>query len=126
MTDARPTSDPVPDVVGTPIVGAMPDDVHARVPILTIFEIPDRPRLTDHQCNGLAGVERAATTESDHTVVLAAAIRSHASSDVCFDRVCLHVAEYFADQSRFATCLDGACNHRQGGEAGIGDDAAVA
>ena len=45
-------------------------DVDARVPVVAILEIPQRPRLTDHQRDGLADVERTAAAEGDDAVAL--------------------------------------------------------
>ena len=67
-------------------------DVHARVPVLAILEIPDRTRLPDHQRDRLAGVERAAAAERDDAVVRAAPVGRDAVRDVRFDRIRLHVA----------------------------------
>ena len=116
MTEARPTSEPVPAVVGTPIVGRHARDVHARVPVLAILEIPDRPRLPDHQRDRLAGVERAAAAERDDAVVRPpAAIRRDAVRDVGFDRVRLDVGEDSQPRPARGT-TDRACDHRQRGE----------
>ena len=45
MTPARPTSEPVPAVVGTATIGAMPVRIGARPPVADVLEIPHRPRL---------------------------------------------------------------------------------
>ena len=97
-------------------------DVHARVPVLAIFEIPDRARLPDHQCNCFAGVERAAAAERDHAIVRTAPICRHAVRDVRLHRVCLQVGEDFAREAGAAAGLDSLRDHRQSGEPGIGDE----
>ena len=71
MTPARPTSEPVPAVVGTATIGAMPSRVGARPPVADILEIPDRPRLSGHEGDELAGVEPAAAAEGDDAVMAA-------------------------------------------------------
>ena len=45
MTPARPTSDPVPAVVGTATIGAMPGGIGARPPVADVLEVPHRPGL---------------------------------------------------------------------------------
>ena len=42
-TPARPTSEPVPAVVGTATIGAILSGIGARPPVADILEIPDRP-----------------------------------------------------------------------------------
>ena len=59
MTPARPTSEPVPAVVGTATIGKMPFGVGARPPVADILEIPHRPGLAGHEGDDLAGIEPA-------------------------------------------------------------------
>jgi hypothetical protein len=69
MTPARPTSEPVPAVVGTATIGAMlvgSARVHQSP---TILEIPHRPRLPRHEGDQLADVEARAAAEGDDAVM---------------------------------------------------------
>ena len=72
-TPARPTSEPVPAVVGTATIGAIAVGVGARPPVADILEIPDRPRLPGHEGDELAEVEPAAAAEGDDAVMAAGA-----------------------------------------------------
>ena len=87
MTPARPTSEPVPAVVGTATIGAMPVGVGARPPVADILEIPHRPRLAGHEGDDLAGIERRAAAEGDDAVMAARAKAASAGLDVGLDRV---------------------------------------
>ena len=89
-------------------------DVDARVPILAILEIPDRPALTDHQRDRLAGIERTAATEGDDAVIAALLVKLDARAHVRFHRIRLHVRKDLARQSCLTTQLhdfrdDGQC-----------------
>ena len=118
MTDARPTSEPVPAVVGTATTGAMPRGIDTRVPVLAVLEIPDRARLADHQRDRLAGVERAAAAEGDDAVMRPAPKRIDARRDVGLDRIRLHVREHFAGRPDVAARLHRVRDHRQAASAG--------
>ena len=50
-------------------------DVHARVPVLAVLEVPQRTRLPRHQRDGLADVERAAAAEGDDAIAAVPACR---------------------------------------------------
>ena len=80
MTPARPTSEPVPAVVGTAMIGAMPLGIGARPPVADILEIPHRPRLPGHEGDDLADVERRAAAEGDDAVMAAGAKTAMPSS----------------------------------------------
>ena len=71
MTPARPTSEPVPAVVGTAMIGAIAVGIGARPPVADILEIPHRPRLPGHEGDQLAEIERRAAAEGDDAVMLA-------------------------------------------------------
>ena len=68
-TPARPTSEPVPAVVGTATIGAIRLGVGARPPVADILEIPDRPLLPGHEGDELADIEPAAAAEGDDAVM---------------------------------------------------------
>ena len=72
MTPARPTSEPVPAVVGTAIDrrDALADR-RAVQPVADILEIPHRPALAGHEGDHLADIQRAAAAEGDDAVVAA-------------------------------------------------------
>ena len=93
MTPARPTSEPVPAVVGTATTGAMPAGFGARPPVADVLEIPQRASLPRHECHDLAGVERRAAAEGDDAVVIAGAVGSQARLDVAAGRVAPDGAE---------------------------------
>ncbi len=83
MTETRPTSEPVPAVVGTATVGAMPVEVGAPVQLSpTSSKSHKRPRLARQEGDGLAGIERAAAAERDHAVMAARAVDRDAVLDV--------------------------------------------
>ena len=54
MTEARPTSEPVPEVVGTAMVGHDALGIGAGPIVADILEIPHRPLLARHEGDGLA------------------------------------------------------------------------
>ena len=93
MTPARPTSEPVPAVVGTATIGAMPAG-SARVhqsPTSSKSHIGRVwPRM---KATTLPAVERRAAAEGDDAVVAAVAQRREAGGDVRLGRVRLHVGE---------------------------------
>ena len=94
----------------------------ARVPVLAILEIPDRPVLADHQRDRLGGVERAATAEGDDTVVPPAAIDRHAAADVGLDRVTLHVGVHLAAEPGAPARFHRGGDHRQRRQPRIGHE----
>ena len=69
ITPARPTSEPVPAVVGTATIGDDARRIGPRPPVADILEIPHRPRLAGHEGDDLAGIERGAAAEGDDAVV---------------------------------------------------------
>ncbi len=75
-------------------------NVHARVPVLAILEIPDRARLPDHQRDCLADVERAAAAERDDAIVRAAPICRDTVGDVGLHRIGLNVARTLRRRGR--------------------------
>ena len=94
MTPARPTSEPVPAVVGTATTGAILSAIGARPPVADILEIPERPGLPGHEGDDLAGVEARAAAEGDDPVMIAGAEGGDAGLDVGLDRVGLYVGEH--------------------------------
>ncbi len=86
-TPARPTSEPVPAVVGTATIGAIASAVGARPPVADILEIPDRPGLAGLEGDQLAEIERRAAAEGDDAVMLALLEHGDAGVEVGADRV---------------------------------------
>ena len=82
MTPARPTSEPVPAVVGTATIGAILSGIGARPPVADILEIPDRARLPGHEGDDLAGIEARAAAEGDDAVMAAGAEHGDAGFDI--------------------------------------------
>ena len=73
MTPARPTSEPVPAVVGTATIGAMPFG-SARVHQSPTSSKSHIGRVwPGHEGDQLAGIERRAAAEGDDAVMLARA-----------------------------------------------------
>ena len=97
-------------------------DVDAREPVLAVFEVPDRPGLSDHEGDGLGRVERAAAAERDHAVVLSCAVCRNARGDVRLDGVRLHVGEQPAVQAGVTAQAHGVRDHRLRREPGVGDE----
>jgi hypothetical protein len=73
-TEARPTSEPVPAVVGTATMGWIAVGVGAGPPVADILEIPDRARLPGHEGQRLGQIEPRAAAEGDHAVEAALAV----------------------------------------------------
>ena len=105
MTPARPTSEPVPAVVGTATTGAILSAIGARPPIADILEVPERAGLPGHEGDDLAGIEPRAAAEGDDAVMLAGAEDGDAGLDIGVDRVRLHVGEH---RHRHACLLENA------------------
>src|SRR5262245_53004667 len=86
-----------PDFRSCPCRGWHGDDrghalgAHARVPVLAILKIPDRPILCHHQSDRLGGIDRAAAAECDYTVVPPGAVRRDAAGHVCFHGIALYL-----------------------------------
>jgi hypothetical protein len=97
ITDARPTSEPVPEVVGTATTGAM-----------------------DHQGDGLGRIHARTATESDHAVVPPLAVSCDSCGDIVAHRVTLHVAEDFAVQAGVAAGGPGGRHRGQVAESFVG------
>ena len=66
MTEARPTSDPVPCRRRDRNNGRDAGFIDTRPVIADVFEIPERTSLARHQCDGLGRIERRSATERDH------------------------------------------------------------
>ena len=93
MTPARPTSEPVPAVVGTATTGAMPAGIGAGPPIADVLEVPERAGLARHEGHDLARVERRSAAEGDDAVVAARAVGAQPRFDVAQGRVASDAAE---------------------------------
>jgi hypothetical protein len=70
MMLARPTSEPVPAVVGTAMIGCDAVGVGACPPVADILEIPHGTGLAAHEGQRLAKVEAAATAKGDDAVIV--------------------------------------------------------
>ncbi len=107
-TPARPTSEPVPAVVGTATIGAMPPG-SARCrpgrrcpPVPDVFEVPQRPRLPGHERDQLAGIQRRTAAEGNHAIVGAGAVGAEAIFDVGGDGIPAHPREQAASRHKLA------------------------
>ena len=114
MADARPVSEPVPEVVGTATTGTMPASSTRGPPVLPILEVPDGPGLAHHERDRLPGVEGAAAPEGDDPVVVPCPERRHPVEDVGFDRVAADLREYRAAEPRLLAGAHRVRDHRQG------------
>ena len=94
-TPARPTSLPVPAVVGTAMIGAIFDGIGAGVPVVDILQIPDRQvlPLMRHEGDHLAKVEGRAAAEADHPVMAAGEVDRDPGGHVRLVRVRVDVGE---------------------------------
>ena len=122
ITPARPTSEPVPAVVGTATTGAMPVRIGARPPVADILEIPHRPGLAGHEGDDLADIERGAAAEGDDAVMPAGAQGLEAGVDVGLDRVRLDVGEHRGFEPRVVEDRERLRGHRLRREERIGDE----
>ena len=123
MTPARPTSEPVPAVVGTATIGRDAGGVGAGPPVADVLEVPHRPGLAAHEGDDLAAVERRAAAEGDDAVVAAVAQHREAGGDVGLGRVRLHVGEDRGRAARRrASDAERAGGDRQRREARVGDE----
>ena len=92
-TAARPTSEPVPAVVGTATTGAIAL-ASARVhQSPTSSKSNTETRLALHQGDQLAGIERRAAAERHHAVMTARLEGRDAGREIGLDRIGLHVGE---------------------------------
>src|SRR6266702_4760406 len=89
ITPARPTSEPVPAVVGTAMIGTMPS-VLARV----------------HQSP--MSSKSHTSPDRDHAVMAARLECLHTRAQIRFGRICLHVRKYAERDARLANAADDA------------------
>jgi hypothetical protein len=97
-TPARPTSDPVPAVVGTAMIGAI-FAASARVYQSSISSRSQTLRSAAdarHQRDHLAQVQRRAAAKADHAVMLARQVDGDPVGHVLLVRVRVHVREHRA------------------------------
>ena len=124
-TAARPTSEPVPAVVGTATTGAIAV-ASARVhQSPTSSKSHTETRLAVHEGDQLAGIERRAAAERDHAVMPARLEGRDAGREVGLDRIGLHVGEQFGRRARGGEHLHGRRRHRHLGDDRIGDEQRV-
>ena len=97
-TPARPTSDPVPAVVGTAMIGAILDGIGAGIPVVDILQIPDAEvlALMRHQRDHLAKVQPRAAAKGNHPVMAARQIDGDAVGHVLLVRVRVHFGKHRA------------------------------
>ncbi len=91
-------------------------------PIADILEIPHRPRLPRHEGNDLAGIERAAATEGDDAVMMAAAQHGDAVLDIPGDGITAQISEDRRRHAGLFVRCDRIAHHRHASEPGIGDE----
>ena len=121
ITAARPTSEPVPAVVGIATTGRIPSAPRPLPVVAAVLEVPQRPRLAGHEGDRLGGVEAAAAAERDHAVVRARAHRRDPVLDVATGRVRPDRGEQAAGLPGAARDLEHPAPERVLGEPGIGD-----
>ena len=121
MTEARPTSEPVPEVVGTAMVATMPLG-SARVQLSPMSSKSHIGRFWPAmQRDGLGRIERAAAAKGDDPVIAAVAEDLQPVLDVLGDRVPLDVGEETGLQPGGLQARQRVLHHRQFGQARIGD-----
>ena len=86
-------------------------------PVTHVLEIPQRPGLTGHEGDHLAGVERRATAECDHSIVAASAKNREPGVDIGGDRI----AAYIREQAGGRHQRQGPPDHRRVAQALVGD-----
>ena len=96
-------------------------DIDAHEPVFAILEIKQRPRLANHQSNGLAHIQRAAATEGDDAVVTSGLVGRDAKHDVVADRVRLNARIGHAGHTGIGAQLDDVSDHRQLRQARVSD-----
>ena len=116
-TAARPTSEPVPAVVGTATIGAMHACVGARPPVADVLEVEHRARLALHEGDQLAGIERRAAAERHHAVMAAGLEGRDAGREIGLDRIGLHVGEQLRRHAGGGERLHRLRGHRHFGDA---------
>ncbi len=121
ITAARPTSEPVPAVVGTATTGQDARGARAQPVVADVLEIPEWARLAGQERDRLAGIEAAAAAERDHAVVAACAQRLDAPHDVGPGRVRPDGREQAAGEPGIAGDLQQPVPERVFGETGVGD-----
>ena len=102
-TAARPTSEPVPAVVGTATTGAITRSVGARPPVADVLEVEHRAGLVLHEGDQLAGIERRAAAERHHAVMSARLERRDAGREIRLDRIGLHFGEQLGRRTAAAS-----------------------
>jgi hypothetical protein len=98
-TLARPTSEPVPAVVGTATMGCDAVGIGAGPPVADILEIPDRPGLAGHEGDHLAQIEAGAAAKRDHAVMAAVAKTLTPGFEVDLVRVRVDLGEHRAAEA---------------------------
>ena len=121
MTEARPTSEPVPEVVGTAMMGAMPASLTRVKPIFPVLKIPDWPGLSDHQRDRFTSVQSTAATEGDDTVVSAIAKAFHPGRDIRLNGISPHIREQATPQPCVTAAGYRVVDHLQSSQPGVGN-----
>jgi hypothetical protein len=97
-TEARPTSEPVPAVVGTATLGDRVG-IGAGPPVADVLEIPDRAGLPGHEGDHLGKVEPGAAAKGDHPVMARRLEGRDPGLQVGLRRVRVHFGEQGAAQA---------------------------
>ena len=122
MAEARPVSEPVPEVVGTATTGTMPASptrVHQSSRSSKSQMGRDCPTMS---ADRLPRVESAAAPEGDDPVVVPVAKRRHPVLDVRFNRVPADLREDRAAEPRLPARGNRFRHHRQGGKPRVRDE----
>ena len=121
MTEARPTSEPVPGGGRHRQHRRHSRDIDPQKPVLAILEVKQRTRLADHQPNSLAYIQGAAAAEGNDTVVTSGLVGCDAKHDVVGDGIGLNARIGHTVQARIRTQLNRVRHQRQLGETRIGN-----
>ena len=93
ITPARPTSLPVPAVVGMATIGRDALGARPLPPVADILEVPQGPVLAGHEGDDLAAVQRTAAAQRHHAVMAAGGKARTPGLDIAGHRVRAHVGE---------------------------------
>ncbi len=121
ITAARPTSEPVPAVVGIATTGAIPSVLARSQLSPTSSKSHSGPGLAGHEGDRLGGIEAAAAAERDHAVVAARPQRLDAALDVGAGRVRPDLCEQAAGEPGVGRDSEHAVTEGVLGKSGVGD-----
>ena len=121
-TLARPTSDPVPAVVGTATLGAMASASARGPPVAHVLKIPDRAGLAGHEGDHLAEIQRRAAAEGNHAIMAAFAKGGDAGIEVLLGGIGIDLSEDRAAETAPLQDIEGSLRHGQRGQAAVGHE----